>query len=756
MSARTLQSRRISVFALALTLCGCQGMEMESAAAPAADGWNSPPRAHLDSSGGSAYRAAGMALPGGKAAAEPTIIDGTGRFLGSKRTTLPQPDDADAGVTLNLVSVPISQAAKTVLGDFLAVKYAVDPGLDGRITLQTPGPVTKSAAIDLFQSALKSSNATLVFVGGAYKIVPIDQAAAGARVRVEGDAETSERFGSAVRVIPLKYVNASEIRRILDPIAPRGAIVRIDDARNTITLSGNDQDINGLLDAISVFDVDVMKGMSFGIVPVKSSQPAAIADELKSIFASQKEGPMAGMVQFLPNRRLGAILVITPQQQYLARAVTWIRKLDNQAEGNEKQFYTYSVQNRSAQELVNVLQSMFSNGKESGGAKTSRNVAPQYQETAVQAPSVQQPQSSPAAGGGMGGGSTFGGSGMGGGSSAFPTTPSRPQPSTGASSDVTASVPLGQDEAGEARIKVVADENKNAILVEATPADYRKVMRVIGALDVLPNQVLIEATIAEITLKDDLKFGLRWFLQNKNSSYTFTDSLSGSVGAIFPGFSYALKAANVSATLTALADITDVNVISSPSLAVADNNTATLQVGDQVPITTQSAVSVLTPGAPVVNSVTYKDTGVILSITPRINESGRVMLEIEQEVSTVGQTTSSTIDSPTISRRRVKTTVVVNDGEAFALGGMIQDARTVTRTQIPFFGDIPVVGNAFRMKDNSIGKTELIVMIAPHVIRDLNEARAVTDEFRRELAINIPYGRRQPRTPEQTFRRMFE
>jgi general secretion pathway protein D len=318
-------------------------------------------------------------------------------------------------------------------------------------------------------------------------------------------------------------------------------------------------------------------------------------------------------------------------------------------------------------------------------------------------------------------------------------------------------VQLGRDEInGDARIKVVADENKNAILIEANPADYRRVLRVIGALDVMPNQVLIEATIAEITLKDDLKFGLRWFLKNRDSSLTFTDSAVGSIQSVFPGFSYALTAANISATLTALNEITDVNVISSPSLSVADNKTATLQIGDQVPITTQSATSVLTPGAPVVNSVSYKDTGVILSITPRINESGRVMLEIEQEVSTVGETTSSTINSPTISQRRVKTSVVVNDGEAFALGGMIQDSKTVSRTQIPILGDIPVVGNAFKMKTNHVGKTELIILIAPHVIRNLNEARQVTDEFRRELAINIPYGRGQSRTLEQTVRRTFE
>ena len=322
-----------------------------------ADGWNSPPRARLDTGGSYAYRNGGVALPGAKSVAEPTIMDGTGRFLGDKQSPAQaQANDAGNSVTLNLVAVPIPQAAKTVLGDLLAVKYTVDPSLEGKMTLQTPGPVSKPAAIDLFQAALRSSNATMIYAGGAYKIVPIDQAAAGAQIHIEGEPEAPESFGSAVHVVQLKYVNANEIRRIIEPISPRGGVVRTDEVRNTITLSGSDQDVKNMLEAISIFDVDVMKGMSFGIVPVRTSQPSAIADELKTIFASQKEGPMSGMVQFLPNKRLGAILVITPQKSYLARAVTWIRKLDVQAEGSEKQFYTYPVQNRSAKELVAVLQ----------------------------------------------------------------------------------------------------------------------------------------------------------------------------------------------------------------------------------------------------------------------------------------------------------------------------------------------------------------------------------------------------------------
>jgi general secretion pathway protein D len=223
-----------------------------------------------------------------------------------------------------------------------------------------------------------------------------------------------------------------------------------------------------------------------------------------------------------------------------------------------------------------------------------------------------------------------------------------------------------------------------------------------------------------------------------------------------------VKAANLAGSLNALNAITNVNVISSPSLTVAANKTAMLQVGDQVPITTQSAVSVLTTGAPLVNSVSYRDTGVILSITPRINKSGRVLLDIEQEVSSVVPTTSSEINSPTIRQRRVRTTVMLNDGEGLALGGMMQTNKSVANTQIPIIGDLPLLGNAFKQKDNQIGKTELIIIITPHVIRNLDEARAVTDEFRRELSVHIPRDRGQTRNRgqtrsfEETIRRTFE
>jgi len=309
----------------------------------------------------------------------------------------------------------------------------------------------------------------------------------------------------------------------------------------------------------------------------------------------------------------------------------------------------------------------------------------------------------------------------------------------------------------EERFRLSADEGKNAVLILATRADYERIARMLESVDVVTYQVLIEATIAEVSLTDDLEFGVRWFLNHKGASFALTDAASNIFGSSFPGFSYAVAKSSVEATLNTLNKISKVNVISSPSLMVAESRTAVLQIGDQVPIVTQSAVGVVSQGAPIVNSVNYRDTGVILSITPRINESGRILLNIEQEVSNVAATTSSGIDSPTIKQRRVKTTVTVNDGEALTLGGLIQSQTTDTRSQIPLLGDLPLLGNAFRQKSDSRNKTELIILLRPHVIRDAQDAWRVTDaaveHYRREIDSQFRHTAAGPKQMQRTLDR---
>jgi general secretion pathway protein D len=286
--------------------------------------------------------------------------------------------------------------------------------------------------------------------------------------------------------------------------------------------------------------------------------------------------------------------------------------------------------------------------------------------------------------------------------------------------------------------KVVVDEQMHTLVIQTVPTEYQRILRILRHLDVPGTQVMLEGTIAEVTLTDELKFGLKWFFEKGHHSLTLTDAASGLVASAFPGFSYFLSASNINVVLDAVSSITKVNVISAPTLTVMNNKTAVLQVGDQVPIVTQSAQSVTAAGAPILNTVQMLDTGVILSVTPHVNDNGRVILDIEQEVSNVAPTTSSGIDSPTIQQRRVRTTVTVADGESVALGGMIQERDNAGKTQVPILGDIPILGNAFGTKQDQINRTELMIIIHPRVVRDGEEAQRATEEYRSRIRWEPP------------------
>jgi general secretion pathway protein D len=255
----------------------------------------------------------------------------------------------------------------------------------------------------------------------------------------------------------------------------------------------------------------------------------------------------------------------------------------------------------------------------------------------------------------------------------------------------------------------------------------------VSQLDRLPNQVFLEVTIAEVTLSDDLAFGLTWFFQSGEFSQGFTDVANGAVASQFPGFSLLFSGKDARAALSAVAGETDVKILSAPSLMVLDNRTATLQVGDQVPIVTQSAVSTTNPDAPIVNSVSLRDTGIILNVTPRVNAGGLVLLDIDQEVSNVVSTQSSGIDSPTIQQRRITTSVAVKNGSSIALAGLMRERLSDTETKVPFFGDLPLLGSAFRTKANATQRTELLVLISPRVVTSHEETELVTEDLIRRM-----------------------
>ncbi len=632
------------------------------------------------------------------------------------RSSAADEDGDGAEVTLNLVDAPIAQAAKAVMGDSLQLPYSVDARVQGKLTIQTPNPVTKSQLMSLFESALRDNGALMLRDGGGYRIVPATEAVRSTTPVSVGSTHDSTP-GVAPRVVPLKYISADDMRQVLEPMLPQGFIVSADQSRNALILAGSSQELASVEETISVFDVDWLKGMSFALIPVRTSSPAAIVRDLDEIF-STRSGPLKGVVRFVPNSRLKAVLVISSRARYLKEAGNWIKKLDVLADANEASFHVYHVQNRTASTLTKLLDSVLAGGPGDQGSGVRPSVAPRFQPVT-------------ATGGDTG--------------TVEPAEPGYTPPEAGEVGEESSSASLMPG------TRVVSDDSNNTVLIYAPLAEYEKIRNLLAELDTIPNQVLLEAIIAEVTLDDELKFGVRWYFGQQNNHATFSDVITGSTASVFPGFSYFLKSADVSFTLNALSSLTKVRVLSAPSLVVLDNHMATLQVGDQVPVVTQSAQSTDAPGAPLVSTVEMKDTGVILHVTPRVNDSGLVTLDIEQEVSNVVKTLTSGIDSPTIRQRRIKTSVAVSDDETIALGGLIQDRETAGKTKVPIAGDVPVLGAAFGQKTDANSRTELIIFIRPRVIRDMEEAKQVTEEFRRQLSIEAPPAKFQEPTAIETL-----
>src|SRR5215813_3700378 len=296
-------------------------------------------------------------------AGRPHLSPGSGHFTGSVE---PRPPVGAAnskdGVTLNFAGASVAEAARSILGDVLGVNYSVSDKLKGSITIQTVRPIPKDALLGVFETMLTGEGAAISVDNGVYRILPSNDAVSAAAVLARGARRLP---GVNAQVVPLRYVSATEMERIIKSMAPQATILRTDPARNLLVVAGTRGDLDSIMDAVSTFDVDWMRGMSFGLFPIETNDPDAIAQELDTVFANDQESPTKGLVRFVPNRRLKAILVITSRPEYLKKAESWVRRLDMVGRSTEKQVHVYHIQNRPALELAQLLQRIYG-GQEQG------------------------------------------------------------------------------------------------------------------------------------------------------------------------------------------------------------------------------------------------------------------------------------------------------------------------------------------------------------------------------------------------------
>lgn len=645
----------------------------------------------------------------------------------------------DQKVTLNFVGADVREVVSSILGDTLKANYVIDPRVQGTVTFRTVSPIAKSEVMGVLEDILALTGTAIVPSGNSFKIVPIDQASKAPVLLGSEGSPIHFDHGFGVHFIPVHYASAEAVKSAVDQIVPPGRSLFVDAERHMIMFVGTGTEAQDIADFIATLDVDPMAGKTFGLFPVRFSDPESVAKELQLVFSSEGSPDSSGMVQIVPIDHMSAVLVISDQPDYVERARDWVERLDHGAATTERRLYVYYVQNGRAAELASLLGQVL-------GISTSASAPP----SSPLAPGLGESNLSSGQTSGFSSGSVPGLPGT--------STLSMSQPQETAlgngyqqnqgqqglpaaqQQDQGASAVEGQGGSGAPgsggqpnQLRIVADSRNNALIIYATPKEYELIDAALQKLDIVPLQVLIEATIAEVTLNHNLQYGLQWFFNSGSNNFTFSTLKTGVVASAFPGFSYLLSAADARVVLNALSAITKVRVISSPELMVLNNESARLQVGDQVPVITQSSVSSIDPNAPIVNQVQYLDTGVILNITPRVNPGGLVLLDISQEVSDVTTTSSSTIDSPTIEQRRIASSVAVNSGETIALGGLIKDTTERDVSGIPLLSNIPWVGNLFKTTTNSNERTELLVLLSPRVIRGSSDARMATDELRQKL-----------------------
>ena len=658
---------------------------------------------------------------------------GTGVFVNQKPVTPVAPAGAEE-YTLNFEGLDIRQIVQYILGDYLKESFTIHPQAAGNATVRFSKPVSRQELIPVLEMLLRQNNLVMVKEEGIYKILPAALGTKGSISPALGGVAKPLPNGYSVQIIQLKFVGVGDMARILLPYQIDPTAVQQDPIRNLLVLSGTQRELRHLLDIIELFDVDFLAGYSIGLYPL-STDVKALSTDLNNIFGAGAASPLAGIVKYIPIERLNALLVVTTQPRYLEEAKKWIERLDKTGGvAGGLRFNVYPVQHGKAEKLAQLLNEIYGNKQ----ASTTPTLAPGQRPVQVTT------------------------------TPAVPGAPTAPQtPLQSALQSLVSFAGSGVSVSKDARI--IADNDNNALLILASPSDYETIQTALKQLDVPRRQVSVEVLIAEVTLTDELKFGLEWFI---NERYTNAGNTvgglrnpSGGTGIlpgvlpITPGLGAAIDprtlisatpglqllnvlGGDIRATLQALGTDGRATVLSAPRVMVLDNEKASINVGDQISIDTGTSQGTGTGGT-TLTTRQYLPTGIILTVTPRINAGGRVTLEVNQEVSSAGAVSGG--GNPPISTRKAQTTINVGSGETTVLAGLIGTDSSSGTQGVPLLSKIPLIGGLFGSQAYRNKRTELVILITPTVITSAVEAAAFTDELRSKMPALEKYFPRPPK-----------
>lgn len=668
--------------------------------------------------------ASSMVFPGGASG------DGS-----SGQRPLFAPSSDGKSYDLSLENADIETAAQVIFGDILKTSYNVSPAVKGTVSLSTGRPVPVTHLVAYFERALAFSGAAITKDALGYKIIPTSEATLAASVDEGGRRSVSAGYG--VSVVPLYHVSAESIIPLIDNFITRQGLVKVDKERNALLFQGTAGERQAAIEAVLSFDQEWLNSQSVGIYRVQTTNPQIMIREVEEILQTKEGGRGAGLVQMVPIERLNGVMVVAKTNALLRQTFKWLAGLDRN-DMNSAGIRAYQVQYADAVQLANTLNAMFLGGSASNPVDAGA-----------------QSQFPPDSASGAGAVNENGGE-LSEASFEGNQQQAQPQPQQmGASSNSSNGNALLEN------VRISADPTNNTLLIYADNEQYKTIERAVAALDRRPMQVAIETTIAEITLNNNLNNGVQFFLKSSDLGLKGNSGSIGLIGAgtdavidrVIPGFNLLLgPETEPRLVIDALRNLTEVNVLSQPSVVVRDNSMAVLQIGDEVPITTRTSVSNDNLSAPIVNSISFRDTGVILRVKPRISANGVISLDVRQEISSVVPNATANSLTPTISQRKVESSLSVVSGQTVLLGGLISQKSTSGSSGLPVLSDINRWGDLFGTKNRKADRTELILLIRPRIIANEVDASSVANELRTRMQLlNINRPPTQMRAPARSF-----
>ncbi len=619
--------------------------------------------------------------------------DGSAAAPSGYRETAPVPVQiaGDDVVQLNYEQAQLRLVLEE-LADALDISIIIDPTIADTVSIRTDAerPLRRADIWPLVRLLTQQAGVSLERIGNIYyarkagSTLPQEISSAG--------QVGNSTAGTVMQITPLTHISVASALELLTPLVePAGTIVRISN-NNTLAITASPEQLSRTNELLRIVDADPFRNQGIQLYPLKNANAADIATELTDILSMIEGNSPAYQVKGL--ERINSLLVTAPASRGFTEIARWIRILDADRQEQAEQLFLYRVKNLSALTLAETLTSVFRLDE----AETARldNVALRNRNnangSAQEARQITETFSGP---------------------DGEPIVRTQTTPVSSAAGAIPSMVV-----SADLNVSIVADEATNSLLIRSNPRDYRQLLTTITQLDAVPLQVMINAVIAQITLTNDTRFGVDWSRISDSSSVAteFLPQPAGSLGGLLFTRSFLDGAARVEATLEAIAVDNDVRLLARPSLTVINNQEGLIQIGSEVPVQSGQETTV---GGTTIRNISYRPTGIELTITPRINDDGVVNLTIAQALSSVDADTG--IDgNPIFQNQEISTTVVVRNGDNVVLGGLIQSDNGDLNTGVPGLSRVPLLGRLFSYRQNLSERRELFIVLRPEIV-NLND-----------------------------------